>query len=324
MKNTINYLLKENKISLLKNYLISNKEKLQETNYKELLGIIELNLGNYDDARQIFITINKNSSKEYVAFIDEVVYKKYVPLYNNIIESISKNNPNKEEIKKFLEQAIKIYSNTDILELAVAYFITNGDKKSSLNYSKLGIVIDSTNSTFDKVLKNNKKKQNDIRIKVFGIISILIITFASYQVYSYKILYKESKVASINLSKSLIENKEIELKNTELIQILKEIEMKKSIFSTNEIYNLALKRYKNGRYNDAINLLISIKDKKLPKFKEKEIIFTIAMSYNKLKSYDKAKSYFKYFKENYNENRFNKYLKICTYNLDAIDRKTKN
>lgn len=335
MKSIINSFLKENQISLLKNYLISNKKKLEKTNYKEFLGIIELNLGNYDEAKKKFTDVNKESTKEYVEFIDEVVYKTYIPLYNKIINSISKNTCNKEDIKKLLDQAIKVYSNTEIFELAVIYFMINNDKKLSLNYSKIGIEIDSTNLVFKEVIKKNERKKYTRKKYLLGIASILALTFISYEISLYNELFENNKRLNSNLSraltkttninnqlsKSISKTKKLKSKNIQLTQILEKNERKKTILSTNELYNLGLKRYKNEKYDEAINLLRSIENENLPLFKEKEIIFILAMSYNKIKNYDEAISYFEYFKKNYNKDTFNEYLEICNYNLGILKEK---
>ena len=200
-----------------------------------------------------------------------------------------------------IEKLEKISKNTELYSLAVLFFLNKKNKVRAKEYYEKLKLLDSSDTVLSKVdFYFDKKKSNKKILFIYGILGITIISLGgvSYKNNFLKKVINKKDFESYQIQES--KDKEIELLNMKLTEkeSSKIIEVEEKIlpqekeveifWNENEIYNLALKRINQNKYEEAIKIFDLIIQNQLPEYKKREIIFQKAQAYNKLKNREKA------------------------------------
>lgn len=312
--------------------LLENTESLHNL---ELLGLLSSIKGEFEKAYDIFFKLAKRKKEknimEYLEYYEKTIITEYIPLYNKLILEIKQGTDSNCE--EMIEKLEKIFKNTELYSLAVLFFLNKKNKVRAKEYYEKLKLLDSSDTVLSKVdFYFDKKKSNKKILFIYGILGITIISLGgvSYKNNFLKEVINKKDFESYQIQES--KDKEIELLNMKLTEkeSSKIIEVEEKIlpqekeveifWNENEIYNLALKRINQNKYEDAIKIFDLIIQNQLPEYKKREIIFQKAQAYNKLKNKEKAlESYNEYIK-NSGKKEYEIYKEIVKKNIEKLNK----
>ena len=263
--------------------ILSNMRGEKET---ELLFMLYSAKGEFEKAYKI-LNENKEVLEKYSDYYENTIKKKYIPIYNKLIDYLSENNPKVEDVEKIFSKLETISKNIKLYEIMTLFYLKTKKMAKAKKYYRALKEIDKTNEYLDKIENyfSKRKTKKYMFLSFFSIFMLVLITLTL------------TKLNRMNV----IKNKEIE-------KVPIEIEKEKIIYvdttsflSNDEIYNLGLKRYKEENYQEAVKLLEKVNLELLPEYKVKEVIFLKALSYNILDDKVKADENYNLFIENYSD-----------------------
>ena len=261
--------------------ILSNIRGKKET---ELLFMLYSAKGEFEKAYKI-LNENKEVLEKYSDYYENTIKKKYIPIYNKLIDYLSENNPKVEDVEKIFSKLETISKNIKLYEIITLFYLKIKKIAKAKKYYRALKEMDKTNEYLDKIENyfSKRKTKKYMFLSFFSIFILVLITLTL------------TKLNRMNV----IKNKEIE-------KVPIEIEKEKIIYidttsflSNDEIYNLGLKRYKEENYQEAVKLLEKVNLELLPEYKVKEVIFLKALSYNILDDKVKADENYNLFIENY-------------------------
>lgn len=261
--------------------ILSNIRGKKET---ELLFMLYSAKGEFEKAYKI-LNENKGVLEKYSDYYENTIKKKYIPIYNKLIDYLSENNPKVEDVEKIFSKLETISKNIKLYEIMTLFYLKIKKIAKAKKYYRALKEMDKTNEYLDKIENyfSKRKTKRYMFLSFFSIFMLVLITLTL------------TKLNRMNI----IKNKEIE-------KVPIEIEKEKIIYvdttsflSNDEIYNLGLKRYKEENYQEAVKLLEKVNLELLPEYKVKEVIFLKALSYNILDDKVKADENYNLFIENY-------------------------
>lgn len=328
-------LIDKNKISDAIELLKESKN----TYILKLLGLLFCVSGEFEKAYSIFLKLNKKEEKvsEYLFYLEDIIKKEYIPKYNHLVKLIQENK-NFKEIESLLKELEKKFMNVELYNIATLFYLSQNNIKVAYSYyiklSKLDTSY-KNNSEFEAFF-DNKRLKNKIKINYF----LGVCLFGTALFFVNKNLKLKEDITlkdkeNISLAKKI---QIVQAKNKELFEInenisidkeknVKEIIIEKVIVKNNEelltndeIYSLALKRFKQNNYNETLKICDKIITEQLSEYKAKEILFIKGISYEKLLQKEAALKCYKEFLDKYNKNQYKDYIKIIKQKIIKLEK----
>ena len=304
----------------------------------KLLGLLFCVSGEFEKAYSIFLKLNKKEEKvsEYLFYLEGIIKNEYIPKYNRLIKLIQENKEFKEIEKLFIELEEK-FANVDLYNIATLFYLSQNNIKIAYNYyiklSKLDTSY-KNNSEFETFF-DNKSLKNKMKINYF--LGVCLFGIALFFI-NKNLKLKEDITLKDKENISLAEKIQIvQAKNKELFEINKNISVDKEnigkeiiiekiivkneeLLTNDEIYSLALKRFKQDNYNETLKICEKIIIEQLSEYKAKEILFIKGISYEKLSQKEAALKCYKEFLDKYNKTQYKDYIKIIKQKIINLEK----
>ena len=324
-------LIKENKISLGIEVLTGSRNSYT----LKVLGLLFCISGDFKKAYSIFFKLKDKEEKisEYLFFLEETIKNDYIPKYNHMIELIQKKQDS-SEIEKILIELEKVSPNIDLYNIATLFYLSQSNIKMAHSYYIKLKEIDSSfknNDKFEAFFKNKKMTKklilnHSLQILLLGVIALFI---------TKNLNLKEnlnSKVKeTINLEKKLekitIEKEELIKSQEKNVVVVKPKEplvkpnlIEEELFTNNELYNLALKRFKENKYNEVLKISEKVNSSQLPEYKAKELLFIKGLIYEKISQKKLSLNCYKEFLKKYNKSEYKDYINIVKQRITKLEK----
>lgn len=254
MTSQIIELIKKNRLSDLKSFLLENDKYKKSIQLKEILGLIELSLGNISESLNYF---EKENSETFYSFVSNELRLTYVPKFNVLLDKI-KNNENIQEEELYLENTLP---NVELYIILSLYYIKNKERKKAQEYISKGLLIDSRNQSLLELKKISEK--NKSRLILVGSIGIFICVLS---------LISNNYLKQMSTIKNEYNN----------LQIRLNFEVEKNKLLSTTINNIKSPEVKPEEFKFLLN-----------DFDEKEL-YLKAKKFRKNKVYDKSIEYYEY------------------------------
>ncbi len=254
MTSQIIELIKKNRLSDLKSFLLENDKYKKSIQLKEILGLIELSLGNISESLNYF---EKENSETFYSFVCNELRLTYVPKFNVLLDKI-KNNENIQEEELYLENTLP---NVELYIILSLYYIKNKERKKAQEYISKGLLIDSRNQSLLELKKISEK--NKSRLILVGSIGIFICVLS---------LISNNYLKQMSTIKNEYNN----------LQIRLNFEVEKNKLLSTTINNIKSPEVKPEEFKFLLN-----------DFDEKEL-YLKAKKFRKNKVYDKSIEYYEY------------------------------
>lgn len=289
----------------------------------KVLGILYCIQGNFGKAYSIFFKLKAEEKiSEYLFFLEGTIKKDYIPKYNRMIELIQKKQ-NPEEIKEMIIELEKISPNVELYNVAVLFYLSQGNIRTAYNYYMKLKEMDSSFKNNDKFETFFKNKKLTKKLKLNHSLQVLLLIISAFFI-TRNLNLKENLISKNRETTNL--EKKLEIIKTEKEELIKSQEKnivvvkEGKLFTNNELYNLALKRFNQGYYREVFKIADKIEVSKLPEYKEKEILFIKAQSYEKLLEKNEALKYYKEFIKKYNKEQYSDYIKISEQKIKKLEK----
>lgn len=83
---------------------------------------------------------------------------------------------------------------------------------------------------------------------------------------------------------------------------------------------MALKRFKENKYNEVLKVSEKVKISHLPEYKAKELLFIKGLTYEKLSQKDFSLNCYKEFLEKYNKTQYKDYVNIVKQKITELEK----
>lgn len=324
-------LIKENKISSGIEVLTGSRNSYT----LKVLGLLFCISGDFKKAYSIFFDLKdkEENISEYLFFLEGTIKNDYIPKYNHMVELIQKKQDS-SEIEKILIELEKISPNVDLYNIATLFYLSQGNIKVAYNYYMKLKEIDSSFKNNDKfeVFFHNKKMTKKLVLNhslqiILLIVSALFIT--KNLSLKENLILKDRK--TISLEKKLetikIEKEELIKTQEKNVVVIKEGKLSREnklsgegLFTNNELYNLALKRFKENKYNEVLKISEKINISQLPEYKAKELLFIKGLTYEKLSQKEFSLNCYKEFLGKYNKSQYKDYINIVKQRITKLEK----
>lgn len=328
MLSEISLLIEKNELSTLKDKILSQKGCDKNQDLITIMGIINTLMGNFQGAVNSFSNL---VDKRYLEFIVNTVNSEYIPLYNQMIKELEKDNPRVEELFVELE---RILPNTELYEMMTLYYLEKPEiEKARLALFK-GLEIDSSSSNLLKLKKhfktpqtnNSMKKNLTIAALIIGVIIIGITLNYNNKIKQEKLGYahtiREQEKGIANLEEQLIKLKKIEfVKEKQVI-----VEVPNTIgssfvddFTQREFYRKAQTYRRKKSLEKAIEYYSLVVNSNEESYLKRESLFWLGRSYEDFDNIPKAIDSFKEYMERYSDEEI--YLQEVSLRLKRLEKK---
>lgn len=300
MLNEISLLIEKNELSILKDKILSQSEYKKTEDLITILGIINTLNGKFQAAIDDFSKLEDN---KFFKFMVETINSDYIPLYNQLLKEIQKNNSEVEELFLKLE---KILPNIELYEMMTIYYLEKSNmEKASLTLSK-GLEIDASSTNLLK-LKNyfNISHQKNSTKQIIGIAALIVGIVVGGTAFTYNNRVeseKESKLKYVNRVNN--QEKAIEKLEDQLVTLQKTNKGKKEKiieeapklvrsnfiddFTQRELYRKAQTYRKNNSFEKAIEYYNLVVHSEEETYLKRESLFWLGRSYEDLDNITKA------------------------------------
>lgn len=324
-------LIKENKISSGIEILTGSKNPYT----LKVLGLLFCISGDFEKAYSIFLKLKDKEEKisEYLFFLKETIKNDYIPKYNHMIELIQKKHDSLEIEKIFIELE-KIFPNIDLYNIATLFYLSQGNiKKAHSYYIKLKEIDSSfkNNDKFEAFFKNKKMTKKlvlnySLQILLLVVSSLFITKNLNLKenlnLKVKEIINLEKKLEKITIEKEkLIKSQEKNIvveKSKE--PLVKPDLIEEELFTNNELYNLALKRFKENEYNEVLKISEKVNSSQLPEYKAKELLFIKGLTYEKISQKKLSLNCYKEFLKKYNKSEYKDYINIVKQRITKLEK----
>ena len=119
-----------------------------------------------------------------------------------------------------------------------------------------------------------------------------------------KEFYKENNVVVVKPKEPLVKPNLIE----------------EELFTNNELYNLALKRFKENKYNEVLKISEKVNSSQLPEYKAKELLFIKGLIYEKISQKKLSLNCYKEFLKKYNKSEYKDYINIVKQRITKLEK----
>ncbi|MBP6713968.1 MAG: hypothetical protein KA157_08530 [Aliarcobacter sp.] len=270
MNRKIKILIENKKLSELKMFLLENEKYKRNSDLKEILGLIELSLGNFNESLNYF---DKENSANFYSFVYDELRLSYIPKYNTLLEKI-RNNQTIQEEEVYLE---KFLPNVELYHLIALYYLKNRKHNKAKEYINKGLSIDSSNFSLINLQKGIKKSTSKSRwIMLIGFFICLVAVINSTYNKHFEIIKNENNKIKSELNFKTDENKFLNATITNIKKNesnLKNSNLLINDFSEREIYLKAIKFRKSKNYTKAREYFVYVLDREKNSVYSREALF---------------------------------------------------
>lgn len=324
-------LIKENKISSGIEVLTGSRNSYT----LKVLGLLFCISGDFKKAYSIFFDLKDKEEKisEYLFFLEGTIKNDYIPKYNHMVELIQKKQDS-SEIEKILIELEKISPNVDLYNIATLFYLSQGNINTARSYYMKLKEMDSSfknNDKFEVFFQNKKMTKKLVLNHSLQIILLIVSALFITKNLNLKENLNSKVRETINLEKKLekmaVEKEELiksQEKNIEVIEpkeiLTKSSLIEEKLFTNNELYNLALKRFRENKYNEVLKISKKVDTSQLPEYKAKELLFIKGLTYEKLSQRELSLNCYKEFLEKYNKSQYKNYINIVKQRIIGLEK----
>lgn len=296
MENKINDLLESKKLSELKMYLLESKRYEKSSDLSQILGLVEITLGNFSESLKYF---RDKQSSQYFEFVSTELKEKYIPKYNLLLENIKNKDIIDEEEIRYLESVIP---NVELYYLVSLYYFKNKKIKLAKKYIEKGLSLCSDSLNLRNLKKETEKKGSKFFSTVTISSSILVLILLMSNVSNKLRFEREENLKILNqLSLKDIEMKSLKAEILGITELRSNENINNSIisdFNSRELFIKAKKLRKNKEFAKASEYFVYILEREDKTIYTREALFWYARTLEDLGEFDKAvESYKKYLTE---------------------------